>query len=200
MHGQLSASWGELAWQLGGKDLRRLGEATFAGRVLAAAVLPAGDKGFALCVGDVTRTVTLLDGDDLTKRRTWTVSDDITAGPFVRGDRIGVVVGRRRLVWLDPGSDQPVRALTFAGDIVGEPEVIDGVLVVADETGQLQGFDPATLLPVGLRYTLQAAVAPAATPLPYGADRLFVPLSDGTVLLPSRAWFRPTLLGWPVNR
>ena len=52
--------------------------------------------------------------------------------------------------------------------------------------------DPATLLPVGLRYTLQAAVAPAATPLPYGADRLFVPLSDGTVLLPSRAWFRPT--------
>jgi hypothetical protein len=26
--------------------------------------------------------------------------------------------------------------------------------------------------------------APAATPLPFAPDRLFVPLSDGTVLLP----------------
>ena len=193
-------SSGLVLWQLAGKELHKLGRASFNGRVLAAAVLPGGDKGFGLCVADVTRTVTLLHGDDLTRERTWTLGDAITAGPFVRGGRIGVVVGHRRLVWLDPQSDQPIRALTFAGEIVGEPELIDGVLVVADQSGRIQGFDPATLLPVGLPYTLQASVAPAATPLPYGADRLFVPLTDGTVLLLSRAWFRPTLLGLPLNR
>src|SRR5205807_3089104 len=116
---------------------------------------------------------------------------DVTAGPFAHQGGAGVVIGRRRLVWLDPAREQPAWALTFPADIVGEPRLLDGVLIVADESGQIQAIDPASGQPVGLRYTLEAAVAPAMAPLPHGPDQLFVPLTDGTALLLSRAWFRP---------
>jgi hypothetical protein len=186
-----------------GKALQRLGESAkdlFKGRLVGlAAAAPQGGP-VRLFVADTARTVTQLEGDELARKRAWTLSDDVTAGPFTHGGSAGVVVGRRRLVWLDPAKEQPAWALTFPADIVGEPLLLEGVLIVADESGQIQAVDPADGSPVGLRYAIEAAVAPAAAPVPHGADQLFVPLTDGTALLLSRAWFRPRFLGVPVSR
>jgi hypothetical protein len=194
---------GLTVWRLEGDSLSRVNTVDVRARILSrAAVLPnAGPASeFRLCVADASRTVTLFQSEMLRKVREWPLSDTISAGPFVRGDSIYVAVRGRRLVCLDPNQKEPRWAHTFRADIVGEPQLINGALIVADESGQIQALDPATGEPLGLGYTIRAAVAPAAAPMPYGADQLFVPLTDGTVMLLSRAWFRPTLLGVQLRR
>jgi hypothetical protein len=58
---------------------------------------------------------------------------------------------------------------------------------VADQSGRVVGLDPKTGRQAGLPYVFSANVSATAAPLPFGAGRLFVPLSDGTaVLLPVR--------------
>jgi hypothetical protein len=195
-------SRGVTLWKLDGKVMTRVKQADVKGRILSAPALlppPPQEAGaFRLCVADVGRVVTLFQGEELRKVREWTMSDAISSGPFVRSGGIGVIVGGRRLVWLNPDKDRPAWAHTFRADIVGQPAQIGDVLIVADESGQIQALDPATGQLVGLGYTLQADVAPAAAPVPFDGDRLFVPLTDGTVLVPSRAWFQPSVLGFPV--
>jgi hypothetical protein len=190
-------------WQFDGENVARIATAEVKSRIISAPglVRMRGQSAlFALCVADLSRTVTLFQGDTLAKVREWTMSDTITAGPFVRGNLIGVVVSGRRLVWLDPDTDERRWAHTFPADIVGEPQIIDGHWIVADESGKILALDPILRQTVGLGYDLHAAVAPAGTPLPFGADRVFLPLSDGTVLLPSREWFRPSFLGLAITR
>jgi outer membrane protein assembly factor BamB len=185
-------SQGITLWRFDGKDLQNLHESKLKARILAVAPVPGPGGEVRLGVADANRTVTLLQGDSLQKVRSWTLSGNITAGPFVRAGVLLVVVDRRRLVWIDPDKDQlPGLAFSFPADIVGLPEIVDGALLVADETGQIQSFDPKTARKLGEGYLLRADVAPAGTPLAYGADRLFVPLTDGTILLPSRMWFLP---------
>ena len=75
---------------------------------------------------------------------------------------------------LSPGADAA---------LVGRPRLVDGLVVVADESGLIVGLDPATGK-AGPEYRLHGSTAPAASPVGFGADRLFVPLSDGTILLP----------------
>ena len=106
------------------------------------------------------------------------------------------VAGGRTLIWIDPEHAE-VQGFSFNADIVGEPRLIDGKLIVADESGSIQALDLAKRQLVGVGYRLQANVAAAAAPVPYGTDRLFVPLTDGTIILPSLAWFRPPFLGPP---
>jgi outer membrane protein assembly factor BamB len=192
-------SQGLTLWRFDGKTLESLRELKMKARIVGLAALPGGPE-VRLCVADAGRNLTLLHGDSLQKTRSWALSDDITTGPFVREGMIYVILGGRRLVWIDPEKDQPVHPFTCQGNIVGQPEVIDGVLIVADDSGQLQGFDPKTGSPNGLGYRLQADVAPAATPVAFGQGRLLVPLTDGTVLLPSRAWFRSSILGFQLRR
>jgi outer membrane protein assembly factor BamB len=184
-------------WQLDRESFIRIKTVQTKARIIGP---PAVLSDIRVCVADIGRCVTLFQGEMLGKIREWTMSDAITAGPFARAGGIIVVVGGRRLVWLDPSGDKPRWAFTFRADVVGEPALIDGALIVADESGQIQALDIETGRPRGLGYTLRAAVSPAASPLPFGPDRLFVPLADGTILLPSRAWFRSTLLGFPITR
>jgi outer membrane protein assembly factor BamB len=193
-------SHGLVLWRFDGKELQRLHDTQLKARLVSLTALPSAGGEVRLCVADSARGVTLLEGDMLHKIRSWTLSDNITAGPFVRAGVIFVVIGKRRLVWIDPEKDQPVDGFTFGADIVGQPELVDGVLIVADESGQIQGFDPRKAQKIGLGYRLRADVAPAAAPVPYGMERLFVPLTDGTVLLPSRMWFSGKVLGLPVVR
>jgi outer membrane protein assembly factor BamB len=198
-----NGSHGLTLWHAEGGSLVLDKKAEVKARIIAAPAVLAGigqSQEWGLCVADVDRGVTLFQGDKLIKVREWAMSDAITAGPFARGGGIVLVLGGRRLVWLDTDSEKPRWALTVRADIVGEPLLIDGCLVVADESGQIQALDPATGRPVGLGYALHAAVAPTGSVLPYGTDRLFVPLTDGTVLLPSREWFRSSLLGIPLKR
>jgi outer membrane protein assembly factor BamB len=181
-----------------GKIVRRI--------VSPPAVLPASDgKGEpVVCVADTANKVTLLEGADLRKGPQWTLSGRITAGPFVRGGGIGCVLEGRRLVWLDPKLDgKPRWVAEFRSDVVGEPQWIDGVLVVAEESGRVHALDPASVgavQPAGPGYAVRASAAPAAAPLPFGPERLFAPLTDGTVLLLSRQCLKHPLRGIPVPR
>jgi hypothetical protein len=101
----------------------------------------------------------------------------------VRGGGAGLVVGKNRLVWLDPVKDQPAWEYAFVAPIVGQPELVEDLLVVADLQGAIMGLDPGTGNPAGPGYRLKANEAPAAAPLAFGAGLVFMPLMDGTVMV-----------------
>ena len=171
---------------------KKLGAAQLAHRIAAPPVLITVVGKQRACVLDASDTLTLFDPErlrelepqkleDLAMRR-WTMSGKVTAGPFVRDGKIGCVVAKNRLVWLDPEKDEVAWEYRFA-DIVGEPNVIDGDLVVADVAGRFVALDPAKGSPRGPILTLKANVSATAAPLRYGPGRAFVPLTDGTILL-----------------
>jgi outer membrane protein assembly factor BamB len=134
-----------------------------------------------LCVADAAHGLTLLN-PRLEVQRRWQLPGTVTAGPFVRDGKIGCV-SNQTLFWFDPDAEAPVWEFALAAAPVGAPLLVDGALVVADVQGTLRILDPATGTPRGDGYTFRANVAPVAAPLPLGSGRLFVPLSDGTVML-----------------
>ncbi len=152
-------------------------------RILAAPVLvPSADK-VRLCVLDASDTVTLFDPERLSVLKRWSMPGKVTAGPFLRAGKIGCVVAKTRLVWLDPTQDAPAWEYTFVAEIVGEPHVIEGKLVIADVAGQMAALDPANGSSLGPVLRLRANVAPTAAPVPFGPGRAFVPLTDGTIVI-----------------
>jgi hypothetical protein len=169
-------------------------------RIVAAPVLLPTEKGKTeqqLCVADsegmsLLRVVELMNGDiELKEIRRWTLGGKITAGPFPRGDRLGCIVERRKLVWIDPANPDPVWEYQTQGEgIIGQPQLVGDSLVVADQSGRFVALDPATGKIRGPGYTLQSSAAPAATPVEFGQDRAFVPLTDGTVFLLSLSLLR----------
>jgi hypothetical protein len=154
-----------------------------------------------VCVADVKGTVTLLDvrpDGELLPNGTWDLRGRVTNGPFLRTaadgtSRVGCVVDEHLLFWLDPLNDgKPAWKYEAAGAVVGQPQVIEGLLVVAlqtQETGVFVGLDPATGKAKGEEVPSPGGVAPAISPVPFGPGRLFAPLADGTILLPERARF-----------
>jgi outer membrane protein assembly factor BamB len=135
------------------------------------------------CFADSAGTVWLFQLPEMTPVRQWAVGGKITSGPYLFGDRIGCVVDQRRLVWMDPGRQQFLEYSTSGEAIVGHPQLAGGMLVVADLSGQIIGVDPATGKLLGRGYSIKSSVALAATPVAFGAAQLFVPLTDGTILL-----------------
>jgi hypothetical protein len=116
----------------------------------------------------------------------------VTSALFLRpaadGIRIGCVVDERRLVWLDPARDgKPAWEYPADGEVVGQPQLIEGVLVVALRTGTVVSLDPAIGQPKGQKLPTPTGVAPVISPVAFGPGRLFAPLADGTILLPERA-------------
>ena len=67
--------------------------------------------------------------------------------------------------------------------ILGQPQRIGKMLVLADRSGQFVGLDPADGQPLGTGYTLKARAAPSATPVAFGPEEALVPLTDGTVFV-----------------
>jgi hypothetical protein len=154
--------------------------------VAAPVVLPRTDDKdeFHVCVADADDNLTLLVGATLNTKHTWPLGGKITAGPFVRNGRIGCIVTRHLLVWIDPARPNELWRYDMKGEgIVGQPQLIGKLLVVADESGRFVGLDPETGLPRGAGYSLKVGAAPAATPVAFGPDQAFVPLTDGTVFL-----------------
>lgn len=136
-------------------------------------------------VVDASDTATLLHGDTLQVKRRWALGGTISAGPFVRGPTICCVVAQKRLVGLAPNQDEPAWAYDFPAAVVGQPELVEGRLVVANLAGEVLNLDPATGRATGPGYTFRANVVAAAAPVAFGPGRVFVPLTDGTcVLLP----------------
>jgi hypothetical protein len=119
----------------------------------------------------------------------WELEGNLTAGPFVQATskgewRIGCVLDRRRLIWFDPTKEK--RLWDYATDgpaIVGHPQWIEDMLVMALQSGRYIGIDPKTGEARGPGYLLRTSAAPAAVPMPFGPGRMFAPLSDGTALL-----------------
>jgi hypothetical protein len=183
-----------------GKDARKP-TLELADRVAGApAVLSRAGEGTVLrvCVADEQGTVYLFEGDDLKPARQWALNGAVTAGPFVRGGRAGCVVERRRLVWLDPEKADPLWTYVSRGEgIVGQPQVADGMVLVADLSGRFVGLDVATGEARGPGYVLRASVAPEATPVGFGPGRAFAPLTDGTILLLPLRHLREPLPGLP---
>ncbi len=119
----------------------------------------------------------------------WKLDGNLTAGPFIQelpngGWRIGCVLDRRQLVWIDPTQEKQLWTYSTDGPaIVGHPQWIEDMLVIALQSGRYVGIDPKTGEARGPGYTLRTSAAPAAVPMLFGPGRMFAPLSDGTALL-----------------
>jgi outer membrane protein assembly factor BamB len=153
--------------------------------VLAPVVVPGASANDPLrvCAADRDGNLTLLQGPELKPERTWSLKGPITA-LFVRGQHIGCIVDHRQLVWIDPANANPAWRFTTKGQaIVGQPQLFDKTLIVADVSGKFVAIDSSTGQPVGKEYAVEASVAPVATPTPFGNENAVVPLSDGTMLL-----------------
>ena len=110
------------------------------------------DSELRLLVADADGFVHLLRGEQLTMARSWRLNGKITSGPYLLGQRVGCIVDERRLVCLDP--DQPEAVWTYArpnADIVGQPQLVGDLLVVADSQGGVLALNPATGQPLGAR-------------------------------------------------
>jgi outer membrane protein assembly factor BamB len=177
-------------------------KATLPASITAAPVI-AGDELVCFATGD--GAVRLLGTSDLKAVQTWSPERlgrdvwpgaKVTAGPFVRewrGKRwIGCVLDHRYLVRLDPRRDRPTWRQPYRAPeaIIGEPQIVGDVLLVADQSGHFSGRDPDTGARRGSDYTLQVSVTPASTPVTFGTGRAFVPLTDGTVMLLSMGRFK----------
>jgi outer membrane protein assembly factor BamB len=149
-----------------------------------AVLVPVGKDGdLRIVIADAGGTISLVEGEDLKVARQWTLPGTITAGPFARGGKVGCILDRRRLVWLEPVSKEPAWEYIASADIVGEPQLVGDLLVVASLDGHFVGVDPETGDAQGPGYTLRANVAPSAAPVSWEEGLLFAPLTDGTVLL-----------------
>jgi outer membrane protein assembly factor BamB len=184
-----------LSWPEDNDDCREKARTELPARIVAPPlVVNAGANEFRVFVADADNRVTMLTleqpqgerkgGFDPEVRRLQ-LDGPITAGPFPLGKGVGCVVAHRRLVLLDAEKNKPLWAGAYraGADVVGRPAVVGGLVIVADLDGRFVGLDPATGKPRGKGYKLRANVAPACTPVAYGDDRLFAPLTDGTVLL-----------------
>jgi hypothetical protein len=118
----------------------------------------------------------------------------ITAGPFLCSApeaplRVGCILNGNTLVLFDPFQVQPSRCDWTAKDdrgvpvdLVGPPQVLQGWLIVADLDGRISALDSGKLQPRG-SYRLRATAVSTSTPVPFDNEHLFVPLSDGTIML-----------------
>lgn len=126
------------------------------------------------------------DGQELTVIEPARVAGKVTREPFVRGGRLFVVEDDRRLHCIDPQAAELSRPLwtsaAFAGRICGEPPLLGGDrLLVADTSGRLSALQladgqPAWTMPLGVD------VGPTAAAVPLSANRILVPLADGTLI------------------
>jgi PQQ-like domain len=166
----------------------------FRDRIAAAPVLVSNAGGVArVAVADAVGVLHLLSlGANGIPReeRTWDLHGRITEA-FVQTvmgtTRIGCVVDETQLVWLDPASDKELwRHHAERDTLVGRPTPIVDALVVAHTSGHFVLLDPKTGHWKGMGHRLSGTVVPVATPVPFGADRLLAPLSDGTLLMLSR--------------
>jgi hypothetical protein len=148
-------------------------------------------------VGGVVTILTVLNDGGLKAGRSWDLHGPISAGPYVQllpdgATRIACVVNETQLVWLDPAKDGELwrHPAKPGANLVGLPRLVGDRVVVADELDRIVGLDPATG-EAGPEYQIEGSTAPTASPVGLGGERLFVPLTDGTVLLPKVKSIRP---------
>jgi outer membrane protein assembly factor BamB len=194
-----------IRWPLKQENLR-LSVHQLGDRIVAAPLLLPGAEGgpAEVCVADAGGVVTLLTVDREGKIegvRKWDLGGPITTAPWVastaRGHvRLACVVDKSKLVWLDPKRDEPLWDYSTKGGaaIVDRPHEIEGLVVVADQSGRVVGLEPdwwpLSGLPIGDGYELSGSVVAASSPVAFGPGRLLVPLTDGTMIILKREQLR----------
>jgi outer membrane protein assembly factor BamB len=138
-------------------------------------------------VADSSGTVSLIRGKTPRVERSWQLtmpSETITAGPWVIGDRAFVVVEGKKLIAIDQSAEKPGWNFSTPGDGISfAPTLIDGKLVIADQSGSFLALDPTSGHVVGRGFRHPAAVAPTASPVDFGSGRFLVTLTDGSALV-----------------
>jgi outer membrane protein assembly factor BamB len=166
-----------------GESAREEKRVELSGRIVAApAVLPAAERGEPMVVVAHEGGVELLRVSDLDRQRSWNLKGLVTAGPYVAGGSIGCVVEKNRLVWFDPAREEPRWEYSGPQDIIGRPPLVHGWVLAADLSGQVAALDPATGARDTAR-TVPTSASPATAPVAFGADRVFLTLDNGTVVL-----------------
>jgi outer membrane protein assembly factor BamB len=200
-----------IVYQAGDKEWRQLPTPEAAlelkDRIIAPPVRLPNKAKDEVCVVDAGGVVTLLEvaaDGSLKVMREWKVGVRGNAARlFVRLQgkevRVGCVVEQdpSRLAWIDPQREEPAWEYHAEGAIVGAPEMVDGLLVIADRKGTYTAVDPRTGKADRPGYTLRAgSIAPAAAPVSFGRGRVFAPLTDGTVMMLPMSVLRNPLRGF----
>jgi hypothetical protein len=183
-------------WMATSKLFGVQGRLKFAERPAATpVVLP--DSPPRLVIGDGQGKLTMVNGNRLTlpALQTWRpgAKNNLPAGPITDGLRLVnsadgsvriVYTANGKLVWLPPDSETaewvgpaPLKALE------GSP-VLDGTrILLTDRAGVVRVADARTGKLTGEEFRLTGSHAFAAAAVPVGANRILVPLADGTVVL-----------------
>ncbi len=161
--------------------------ATLEGRILQAPVLLPPKKGGnpRVLLIDKSNKITLWDAidlDDAPLIREWKFQGELTRGPFPRKNRFGVILNETRLLWFDPSRNEKRWEYTAAAAIVGEPQLIDGKLVVADIAGRVVVVNPKDGKVLKEVEALLPTASPLTTPVAWSPGWTFIPLTDGTAV------------------
>jgi hypothetical protein len=136
----------------------------------------------AVCVAETDNTINFLSLDNENARPHKTkLKEEITTEPFNRGRFVFAVEGERWLSCLVPDQGEQWRFGPFFGDIAGKPVMRDGVLIVADRSGRVTAVRPEDGQQVW-QVNLGRGKNPSAAAVPYGDDRILVPLTDGSFI------------------
>jgi len=139
----------------------------------------AGDFVF---MGSEDRSMYRVRRDGTGDPETWALEGRPTAGPFVNGDLVFVVVDDRTLVAFHEASATPRWRLgPLAGHLVGRPTALGKSLLVTDDSGTITGVRVDTGKVAGV-IQLEAGAIPAAAAIPFGRGGILVLLADGTLI------------------
>lgn len=141
----------------------------------------------AAIVADQSGSVHLVRGATPAIERSWQVgaaAEPITAGPWVAGKLVLAVVGNTKLVAINPEQAAPAWSYPSAGGSVRHaPALIDGRLIVADQSGGFVALDAATGAALGPGYRHPGETAAVSAPAPLGPGKFFAALADGSALM-----------------
>jgi outer membrane protein assembly factor BamB len=143
-----------------------------------------------VAVGDETGTLHVLSLGSLASPQQWKLSGTITKGPFRVGPTgVGCVVDGKKAWWINALGEEKGHLFT-ADAILGQPMSLKGEMILAvleadERLGTLAGYAWVDL-ETGKRQALERlaiGLGPASGPVPLGTDRIFAPLTDGTVMI-----------------
>ncbi len=112
---------------------------------------------------------------------TWQLDGRPTAGPYMIGDDVFVVLDGRKLVAFSQSSDKPRWSVgPRAGHLCGRPFVAGQWILVTDDDGKVIVVNPDNG-EINREWQLRTGAIPVAASIPFGFKRILTPLADGTL-------------------
>ena len=185
-----------LQWPASNKSFNTNGRVKLPERPAALPVVLPGSPP-RLILADGRGNLTMVDGDKLTLPALQTLKPNgkngLPAGPVTDGLHLKkaadgsprvAYTAAGRFVWLSPAADNP----DWVGpapvkSLAGRPAIDGKRLILTDLAGVVRVADMQTGKETGDEFRLTGSHAFAAAAVPVGANRVLVPLVDGTVVL-----------------